>query len=88
MVQINKIIRKVICVPLYGYQWLGKKFFPNRCCRFYPSCSSYAIQAIMQRGVISGLGLTFWRLLRCGPWSLGGYDPVGFKKHNLKEENT
>ena len=42
----------------------------------------------MQRGVISGLGLTFWRLLRCGPWSLGGYDPVGFKKHNLKEENT
>ena len=45
-------------------------------CRFYPSCSCYAQQAIEQHGSLSGLYLTLRRLLRCHPWHPGGYDPV------------
>lgn len=84
MVQINQFIRKVVCIPLYIYQRVGKTLFPARCCRFVPSCSSYAIQAIMQRGIFIGFGLTLWRLLRCNPWSKGGYDVTGL---TLEKEN-
>jgi len=45
-------------------------------CRFYPSCSEYAIQALTRYGVIKGTGLALWRLLRCNPFNDGGYDPL------------
>jgi hypothetical protein len=45
-------------------------------CRFYPSCSEYAIQAIVRYGPIRGGWLAMKRILRCGPWNSGGYDPV------------
>jgi hypothetical protein len=45
-------------------------------CRFYPSCSDYALQALERHGLIRGLGLTVWRLLRCHPYHPGGFDPV------------
>ncbi|MCK5893344.1 MAG: membrane protein insertion efficiency factor YidD [Endozoicomonadaceae bacterium] len=48
----------------------------SRHCRFYPSCSAYAKEAIESRGFISGSILAIKRLLRCHPWNLGGYDPV------------
>ena len=47
-----------------------------KCCRFTPTCSSYAIEAFTKRGFFVGFGLTAWRLLRCNPFSKGGYDPV------------
>jgi len=47
---------------------------PN--CRFHPSCSEYAAQAIARHGVWGGLGLSLRRVLRCHPWNPGGYDPV------------
>jgi hypothetical protein len=46
------------------------------CCRFYPSCSEYAIDAINCHGPVKGLYLALRRLLRCHPWHRGGYDPV------------
>ncbi|MBR4889928.1 MAG: membrane protein insertion efficiency factor YidD [Clostridia bacterium] len=46
------------------------------CCRFYPTCSSYAIEAISKKGVIKGVILSIWRILRCNPFSKGGFDPV------------
>lgn len=49
-------------------------------CRFYPSCSSYAVQALTVHGVIKGSGLAAWRLLRCHPWNPGGLDPVPPKR--------
>ena len=52
------------------------------CCRFTPSCSAYAIEAFSKRGFFVGFILTVWRILRCNPFSKGGYDPVperGFK---------
>ena len=46
------------------------------CCRFYPTCSQYAIEAIQKYGVGKGILLAIWRILRCNPFSRGGYDPV------------
>lgn len=46
------------------------------CCRFTPTCSAYAIEAYKKRGFFIGTILTIWRILRCNPFSKGGYDPV------------
>jgi len=45
-------------------------------CRFVPTCSAYAVEALQRYGVIVGLGLAIWRILRCNPFCHGGYDPV------------
>jgi putative membrane protein insertion efficiency factor len=58
------------------------------CCRFTPTCSAYAIVAFRKRGFFAGMILTVWRILRCNPFSKGGYDPVpdkGFKPYGKKE---
>ncbi|MGN0467659.1 MAG: membrane protein insertion efficiency factor YidD, partial [Acutalibacteraceae bacterium] len=49
-------------------------------CKYYPTCSVYAIEAIETHGAFKGFFLALWRLLRCNPLSLGGYDPVPPKK--------
>ncbi len=51
------------------------------CCRFTPTCSAYAIEAIEVHGPIVGLALSIWRIIRCNPLCKGGYDPVPPKKH-------
>ena len=58
------------------------------CCRFVPTCSAYAIEAFQKRGFFVGLILTVWRILRCNPMSVGGYDPVpetGFRYKGSRE---
>ncbi len=50
--------------------WLGSS------CRFHPSCSAYAMEALEKHGVIKGSWLAIWRILRCHPWCDGGHDPV------------
>ncbi len=45
-------------------------------CKYHPSCSAYSLRALETRGAIVGTALTIWRILRCNPWSAGGYDPV------------
>ncbi len=57
------------------------------CCRFVPTCSAYAIEAFQKRGFFVGLILTVWRILRCNPFSKGGYDPVPEKGLRYKPEN-
>jgi putative membrane protein insertion efficiency factor len=58
-----------------GYQRWIRPVLPMAC-RFYPSCSDYAIGAFGRHGIVRGLGLTIWRLLRCHPLHPGGFDPV------------
>ncbi len=53
-------------------------------CRFVPTCSVYAVEAIKEWGVIIGLALAFWRILRCNPFSKGGADPVPKRKRRRK----
>ena len=50
--------------------------YTRRACRFTPSCSEYATQAISKHGALKGAGLAMWRVLRCNPFCKGGYDPV------------
>lgn len=67
-----KIYQKTIS-PDHG---LFKGLFPNGYCRFYPSCSQYGYEVIKKRGVVVGVPLAIWRILRCNPWNPGGVDPV------------
>jgi putative membrane protein insertion efficiency factor len=68
-------MRRVVLVALRFYQ-LAISPALGQHCRYYPSCSSYAAQAIGSQGVLRGTLLGLWRLLRCNPWSRGGFDPV------------
>jgi len=57
------------------YQRLLSPLLPQSC-KFEPTCSAYAIEAFRKKGFFRGAALTAWRLLRCNPWSRGGFDPV------------
>jgi putative membrane protein insertion efficiency factor len=70
-----RLVRSVLLAPLRAYQRWVSPMFGQRC-RYYPSCSEYAAQAIKRFGILRGLVLAGWRLLRCNPWSRGGFDPV------------
>ncbi len=62
------------------YQLIVSPWLP-KCCRFEPNCSRYSIEAIRIHGLLKGVMLTVWRLLRCQPFCKGGYDPVPPPKH-------
>ena len=69
------IARALASAPIVIYQRLISPVLPRRC-KYEPTCSRYALDAIRTFGVWRGLVLAVWRLLRCNPWSDGGYDPV------------
>ena len=74
----KKTMRKRCCAAttmIRVYQRWVRPALPASC-RFYPSCSEYAVVALERHGLIRGLGLTIWRLLRCHPYHPGGLDPV------------
>ncbi len=67
--------------------WLIKfyqKHISKGACPFMPSCSQYMLEAILKRGLIVGIALGVWRILRCNPWNKGGFDKVPDKKSVLK----
>ncbi len=65
----------VVVVFIRGYQRWVRPALPA-VCRFYPTCSDYALGALERHGLLRGLALTAWRLLRCHPYHPGGLDPV------------
>jgi len=82
------LFKKILTVPRYPVLGLIKVYqktispdhgiyrtiFSNGYCKFYPSCSEYGYQIIKKKGLIVGLPMTFWRILRCNPWNKGGVD--------------
>jgi putative membrane protein insertion efficiency factor len=72
---VTRRVRWLAVLPIRTYQLLLSPLVGERC-KYYPSCSEYAVQAVQRFGILRGLVLAGWRLLRCNPWSSGGYDPV------------
>jgi putative membrane protein insertion efficiency factor len=67
--------RAIALAPIVVYQKAISPALPRRC-KYEPTCSRYAIDAIWTYGILKGAVLAAWRVLRCNPWSDGGYDPV------------
>jgi hypothetical protein len=61
---------------VYVYRYTLRPLFPAGSCKYYPSCSEYALQALREYGLLRGTVLAAWRLARCNPWSHGGVDHV------------
>ncbi|HDQ04216.1 MAG TPA: membrane protein insertion efficiency factor YidD [Deltaproteobacteria bacterium] len=72
----KKIVTKFFVCVIRLYQVCISPVFFGQCCRFYPSCSEYAIEAIKLHGPAKGSFLGVKRILRCHPFHPGGYDPV------------
>lgn len=72
-------VRALFIGAIRGYQLAISPGLPGRC-KFYPSCSQYALDAIKEYGAARGVVLGAWRILRCNPLSYGGYDPVSRQK--------
>lgn len=77
---IRKILIFILLIPVYIYQYVISPLLQPSC-RFVPSCSQYAIEALKIHGPLKGLWLATWRILRCNPWGGHGYDPVPLKKN-------
>ncbi|MEI7532308.1 MAG: membrane protein insertion efficiency factor YidD [Betaproteobacteria bacterium] len=76
---MSKLLSGLLKHLIVSYQWLIKPWLGNRC-RFEPSCSNYAIEALTVHGPILGTYFSIKRLCKCAPWSCGGHDPVPQKK--------
>lgn len=72
---IRRLLVMLLVLPIRFYQTSISPLTPPSC-RFTPSCSEYARQAIIKHGPFKGLYLAIWRILRCNPWGGSGYDPV------------
>ena len=69
------VLARMLTAMVVAYRRYVSPVLPARC-RFYPSCSAYAQEALERHGALRGIGLAVWRILRCHPFHPGGYDPV------------
>jgi uncharacterized protein len=76
---LARAARAVAVAPIIVYQRVVSPAIPRRC-KYEPTCSRYAVEAVREYGILRGLVLAGWRLLRCNPWSYGGYDPVAAQR--------
>jgi putative membrane protein insertion efficiency factor len=72
---VKRFLTGLLLAPIRAYQRFISPALPRRC-KYEPTCSAYAVDAVREFGVVRGLILAGWRLLRCNPFSHGGYDPV------------
>ncbi len=72
---MKQLVRRVAVLPIRFYQLCISPMLPSAC-RFTPTCSQYAIEAVMRHGLLRGGWLAIRRILRCHPWGGSGYDPV------------
>lgn len=68
-------LRALVLAPIRAYQRWVSPALPRRC-KYEPTCSRYAVEAIGRYGILRGVALAVWRVLRCNPFSHGGFDPV------------
>ena len=76
---MKRLLTALLVAPIRLYQrWISPAFAPR--CRYYPTCSEYAVQALRELGPVRGTILAGWRLLRCNPFSRGGVDEIGDRR--------
>lgn len=81
------LFAQILLLPIYFYRKCISPLTPPSC-RFTPTCSQYAVEAIKRHGPFKGLYLAVWRILRCNPWGGSGYDPVPEKfRWNLRKQS-
>lgn len=73
--KMRALFKKLMIAPIRCYQWCISPFLPSSC-RYWPTCSDYAIEAVNKHGAWRGTILATKRIARCHPWSAGGIDPV------------
>jgi uncharacterized protein len=73
--RLVRLARALVSAPIRLYALVISPAIPRRC-KYEPTCSRYALEAVTEFGVLRGIVLAGWRLLRCNPFSYGGYDPV------------
>ena len=76
LTKIVGAVREVWLIPVKLYRKIVSPLKRTPSCRFTPTCSAYALEAVRQWGIIIGTVLAVWRVLRCNPFGKGGYDPV------------
>jgi putative membrane protein insertion efficiency factor len=81
------MLKALLVLPIRAYKFFLSPWLGNSC-RFTPTCSSYAIEAIQTWGAVKGSGLAVARLGRCHPWCQGGFDPVPVKPSKIVSKNT
>lgn len=72
---VSLAMRKILILPIQAYQYLISPLLPSSC-RYSPTCSQFAIEALQKHGVFKGSWMAIKRIGRCHPWHEGGYDPV------------
>ena len=77
--RVARVARAIAVAPIVLYQRVVSPALPRRC-KYEPTCSRYAVDALREYGILRGLVLAAWRLLRCNPFSYGGYDPVSAQR--------
>ena len=87
LARARDLLVEVLIAPIRLYQ-LVHPFFFHGVCRFRPTCSQYAVEAIETHGALKGFFLSLWRILRCNPFSRGGFDPVPEKNEKRKRGNS
>jgi uncharacterized protein len=79
--QLFGLFRELYLIPIKLYGKFLSPLKPLPTCRFTPTCSRYAIDAVREWGIVIGTVLALWRIIRCNPFSKGGYDPVPLRKN-------
>jgi putative membrane protein insertion efficiency factor len=81
---MNRITKTFLLMMLRGYKWALSPMLPPAC-RYVPTCSEYAIEAVERYGAIRGTAMAVWRLLRCHPFVRGGYDPISLPLESVSD---
>ena len=85
---LHRLLVAIVLAPVLFYRRVLSPMKRQPSCRFLPTCSEYAIEAVKTRGIFVGVGLAVWRVLRCNPLCRAGYDPVPHRcVHRAQEQH-
>jgi uncharacterized protein len=77
--RLSDVASAIVLLPIRAYRRFVSPAIPARC-KYYPTCSTYAVEAVRELGPVRGAIVAAWRLARCNPWSNGGYDPLSERR--------